>query len=86
MEQQQAIDPLDFPLDAMQRLLDAFNDANDQFRRLFKAWDVDDGGKNYFELTDNGELFKAYGEKQSEYFQAGLLKMLAAVKPAGRVQ
>lgn len=86
MEQQQPIDPKDYPLPALERLLDAFNDANEAFRDCQRAWGIPFNGQNFFELTENKELFKALHGKQSEFLKEGMLTILAAVKPAGRVQ
>jgi hypothetical protein len=86
MKNEPQSEPLDFPSDAMERLLAAFNDANDAFRAYFQAWNVNTNGQNAFELTENKELFKVARDKQEEYFQSGMKKMLAAAKPAGGVQ
>jgi hypothetical protein len=86
MEQQQPIDPTDFPYDALRRLVDVLNETNEAFRDCQRACGIPFNGQNFFALTENKELFKALHDKQSEFLKEGLLKILAVVKPAGSIQ
>ena len=84
----QQTDPQEYPLDVLDKLCAALNEANEAFRAYAIAWGVDMRGKSYFNVTENKEIQAAIFEKSNQFFADGLTTLLLAAGPAagGKLQ
>jgi hypothetical protein len=78
----QQTDPLEYPLDVLDKLCAAINEANDAFCVYAKAWGVDVKGATYFGVTENNEIQAAISEKRHQFCADGLTALLLAATPA----